>query len=461
MKRKHKLLLLVAIVIVVILIVLLLVKGCRNSSDSEILITPQKEATFDLEQEPKKGEVQSINDAERTVNEEIEAVLEEPTVSELVNPEPVIEEVIIPEPEIEEPETTVETENLDSVEIGEPNTEAEGTVQELKAKSYHYQKYTITVTDYGTYASVDYPSIVSNSDVLGFFDYELNKYPQLVEYCNYELNENKAIFTYSDEITAIDYADTFAQEVLLYLKSFVKKSEIIVKTETVEPAEILETNAEYEEIELKEPAIEEPEIEETIISEPVIEDSAIVVQTEIIEPVEIIETTPEPEDNNLSVSFVITPYTYQRIKYADHNPSSRGSFYGIGTGLGISYEINQVFSLGTDLFYEYHSFADFHDYHDLKLNERLRVKVLTFGQKKNITLNLSIGAGADFVFRDDGDFGCYPLVVMSGIDLEYKEKNRLIITGLDCSMTWQKGSRVFHLTPYLGFRRQLERKSGK
>ena len=121
-------------------------------------------------------------------------------------------------------------------------------------------------------------------------------------------------------------------------------------------------------------------------------------------------------------------------------------------GFSAYYLFNDYVSIGTDISCEYHNFPDFHSYHDLKADVGFRSILLPLNEKETIRLNYSFKVGADFVFRDDKDFGCYPLIVIAGFDFSFKLNDRSSIkTGVDFAQTYQKGSDVFHITPYASY----------
>ena len=67
-------------------------------------------------------------------------------------------------------------------------------------------------------------------------------------------------------------------------------------------------------------------------------------------------------------------------------------------------------------------------------------------------LFMSLGAGADFVFRDDGDFGTY-IHLTSGFEfILYGDDRNDIVLRTDVAGTFQKGSTVLHASVGLGVR---------
>ncbi len=143
----------------------------------------------------------------------------------------------------------------------------------------------------------------------------------------------------------------------------------------------------------------------------------------------------------------LLPYSYQRIDYTtEHNPESRASIYGGGLGLELRYNFNSIVSLGSGVRTEHYKYEDFHIYHDLKLTSTLGLKLSGKNNSRN-KLSLLIGGGVDFVVRDDGEVGFYPLIEYGVRDtFRLNEKLSLGFT-LSLNHTFQNGSVVMHVLP--------------
>ncbi len=151
------------------------------------------------------------------------------------------------------------------------------------------------------------------------------------------------------------------------------------------------------------------------------------------------------------LSFTLVPYSGQHVWYSGgRTPDERSSRYGAGGGVGLSYNLGGRLSLGTSLAWQWHDYADFHSYSDLKLSLFMRYKVLE-SKSRIFRTYLSHSVGADFVLRDDGDKYAYALLGIIGIQEEMRVSGGLSLNmGLDAACTFQSGSAVLHLTPYLG-----------
>ena len=156
------------------------------------------------------------------------------------------------------------------------------------------------------------------------------------------------------------------------------------------------------------------------------------------------------EGKRYEASIGLSPYALQHITYSDDiGYDNRTSQCGLGASLGIALNISNRFGIGTSLAYEWHSFDNFHDYNDIKMDIRLRYAILE-SERKGLRLLLEAGGGADLVIRDDGDIGLYPLLSY-GIRGDAMLTDSISINiGCDLAHTFQDGSSVFHMAPTIG-----------
>ncbi len=147
------------------------------------------------------------------------------------------------------------------------------------------------------------------------------------------------------------------------------------------------------------------------------------------------------------VTMNLLPYLYQRINYTIENtPSSRSSVYGGGAGIELRYNFSPILSLCSSITTEHYKYDGFHIYHDFKLTSSVDYKIIG-GESSRDRLYLTLGGGMDFVVRDDGEYGCYPLV-------SYGLKNTFNLTArtalgvsLTLNHTFQNGSNVMNVLP--------------
>lgn len=154
--------------------------------------------------------------------------------------------------------------------------------------------------------------------------------------------------------------------------------------------------------------------------------------------------------NQYDLSLPLAFNSFQRIVYSDNNPIMRKSSEGCGFGLTASHKINEKLCAQADLSYKHHSFDDFHDYYELIVDARVKGFLFDWNKDKECTFYYSAGFGCTFVFRDDNDFGCYP-IVLAGLNAECVFSEKISVkTGFDIGYSFQKGSRVNHFYPYIG-----------
>lgn len=155
------------------------------------------------------------------------------------------------------------------------------------------------------------------------------------------------------------------------------------------------------------------------------------------------------ESRSLELSLKLSPYALERITYTiEHSPENRLSAYGLGAGAGFAYDFYSVFGIESNLSIEYYSFKGFHRYFDFKGDIRARLRVLDIGINR---LYMGIGGGVDFVARDDGSCGMYPL-------LSYGIRDRILLSDclalgicFDFNHTFQNGSNVFGFISSVSF----------
>lgn len=157
------------------------------------------------------------------------------------------------------------------------------------------------------------------------------------------------------------------------------------------------------------------------------------------------------ETKKYELSLKGSPYALQHIAYSgNHTPQSRTSLYGTGAGLGFVYNFEPRLGVGANISYEWHNFKDFHYYHDIKADVRIRYRAFVSNNLR-YKLYLEHGVGADFVLRDDGDKGCYALFAMMGLNEDLMLTNAVSLKwGCDILHTFQDGSSVLHFTTFIG-----------
>lgn len=150
-------------------------------------------------------------------------------------------------------------------------------------------------------------------------------------------------------------------------------------------------------------------------------------------------------------------YGLQYIFYTsptDGNPNK----YTTGLGASGAFSIptkNRRIRASARLSTEYYNYKDFHSYHNLKLSGNIMYRFFPSDNSSTCRLFVSAGPGADFVFRDDGDFGIY-FLGNTGLLFTNKLNNGTdFIAGANSDITLQKGSWLFHLCAVSGIRIRL------
>lgn len=146
-------------------------------------------------------------------------------------------------------------------------------------------------------------------------------------------------------------------------------------------------------------------------------------------------------------SIGISPYALEHIAYSgSRKPHTRTTAYGNSMSIGFLYNLDQYVGFGFDISSSWHKVNGFHEYRDLKTALRMRVSLFDISCLRS-RFYLSIALGADSVWRDDSEFGCYPLF-MYGISWACMLSENLSLS-LDSNFahTFQDGSNVFHFIP--------------
>ena len=143
-------------------------------------------------------------------------------------------------------------------------------------------------------------------------------------------------------------------------------------------------------------------------------------------------------------------FSFQRIFYSVDNYTNRNGF-GLGAGLSYDHFLNSKTTLGVAVSYEYFIYRDFYHYNDLKTQATVK-RQLCNSEKNNTRLFLTSGAGCDFVFRNDCDFGVYPLFNL-GLETVIKGTRDTDITlRTIVGITIQNGSVVLQANAGAGLR---------
>ncbi len=155
------------------------------------------------------------------------------------------------------------------------------------------------------------------------------------------------------------------------------------------------------------------------------------------------------EKEKYEVSLLLSPYTLQKVTYSGkRTPSSRTTSWGNMFGLGFTYSMTSEFGVSAGISSSWHRYNEFHEYRDIKTDVRMCFKVLE-SDNLQYRMYLLLGAGIDSVWRDDGDWGCYPMVIGGIKESFFLKENTSLDWGCDAAYTFQDGSRVFHLLPYI------------
>lgn len=159
------------------------------------------------------------------------------------------------------------------------------------------------------------------------------------------------------------------------------------------------------------------------------------------------------QSNNYSDVVTIEPtLSYQHIRY--HVPQYNNKS-GLGLGLFVGYDHfeDDYRSSGVQLSFEHFQYPTFYNYTDIKLAGVFKARLIPKDDPNtNTRLFFAFGTGADFVFREDGDFGAY-MYLSGGLELVFFGDDRSDITvKADVAGTFQNGSALIHASVGLGIR---------
>lgn len=144
--------------------------------------------------------------------------------------------------------------------------------------------------------------------------------------------------------------------------------------------------------------------------------------------------------------------SFQRILYEVPQYNNKN---GIGLGLLACYDSFKTdsSSLGLQVSVEYFDYPNSYDFIDLKLSGTFKFRLIPLNTPDTTArLFMSLGAGADFVFREDGDFGTY-IHLTGGLEfILYGDDRSDVVLCTDVAGTFQQGSTVFHASVGLGVR---------
>lgn len=159
------------------------------------------------------------------------------------------------------------------------------------------------------------------------------------------------------------------------------------------------------------------------------------------------------QSNNYSDVVTVAPsFSFQRILYDVPQYNDKD---GLGLGILVGYDHfqNDYRSMGVQLSAEYFEYPTSYNYADIKLSGTFKFRFLP--NKKpdaNTRLFCTFGMGADFVFREDHDFGTY-FYLSGGLELVLFADDRSDVTfRADVAGTFQYGSSVLHASVGLGIR---------
>ncbi len=157
------------------------------------------------------------------------------------------------------------------------------------------------------------------------------------------------------------------------------------------------------------------------------------------------------ETRKYLVTLNAVPYGIQRIGYREgHTPGNRFSSYGGGCGVELRYNFDSLFSLGFNASAGYYRFEDFHTYLDFKAVVTTGLRIIGSDRTRN-KVYITLGGGTDFVRRNDKEWGCYPLIAYGLRDSISITKNTALSIGVDINHTFQNGTNVTHILPFLSF----------
>lgn len=143
----------------------------------------------------------------------------------------------------------------------------------------------------------------------------------------------------------------------------------------------------------------------------------------------------------------------QKVFYEDSTYENRNG-YAPGTEFSYSYLTESglhAFTLGCSYEHFYYYDSSFHDFNDIKFKAGIKHQIISFGKADSSSKLYIYGSGgADFVIRDDGDTGLYPLFE-AGLNF-HTRLNELadFVVLLNCGVTIQDDSRVLHSSAGFG-----------
>lgn len=147
----------------------------------------------------------------------------------------------------------------------------------------------------------------------------------------------------------------------------------------------------------------------------------------------------------------------QYINYTETGNEKDKVTTGFGAAIGFSYpSTNDKIRLSTNFSAEYYRYKDFHTYLDLKLSGSIIFLIYPSKTTATHRIYAGFGAGADLVFRSDGDFGIYFLANSSFVYALRLNKQSDFLSGLNTDLTLQEGSWLFHIRASAGIRVWLE-----
>ncbi|MCR4675950.1 MAG: hypothetical protein K5634_01825 [Sphaerochaetaceae bacterium] len=144
----------------------------------------------------------------------------------------------------------------------------------------------------------------------------------------------------------------------------------------------------------------------------------------------------------------LTPQlVYQHIYYKDQK---YGDLDTLGAGMGLEYGYR--LSSGTEacgsVSVEHYSYPGFYDYLDLKMAAKVKQQLFTVGNGPYAVFKANAGAGADWVFKSNGEKELY-FLVLGGLSMDVLSANRYsepyIGLKVEAQGTFQGGSTVLHV----------------
>ncbi len=121
--------------------------------------------------------------------------------------------------------------------------------------------------------------------------------------------------------------------------------------------------------------------------------------------------------------FSVTPLlTYQHLYVEDETLDY--SSLGLGAELSLEHMINNTDFLGLTVSYERYSFKDFYSFHDFKAALTSRYLLIPYGKNESpVRLYRTLGAGADYVMREDGKNTLY-FLMNAGLQLAIRQTEK-------------------------------------